>query len=257
MTKKKKKIIIIVSIVAAVVIALTVTLCVIFIPRKLTNIVPTEGITKVTYLYYDAYYEREQDIGEENLEEFKSYLSNVKYRFTNEKILGTALPKICIYYENGDKCIIDGGYRLSRYTGGEHHINSWVVFNDHDLYKFYKRNEVNHSGLTNLIPLEDMKKVAYEYHVEDDTYEQDIGEENLEEFKGYLLNAEYDVNSEMLPDMNPIQICIYYNNGDKIVFDEFRFCYYSDGQVYTCDWELKNYRDLWKFYHSDEVMLTP
>lgn len=256
MTKKKKKIIIVVSLVAAVVIALTVTLCVIFIPRKLTNIVPTEGITKVTYLYSDAYYEREQDIGEENLDEFEGYLSNVKYRFTNENLLGRSTPRICIYYDDGDKMIIDA-FRLYYYTGGKAYVNSWDLYNDHDLYKFYKRKEVKPDGLTNKIPLEDIKKVAYEYHVEDDTYEQDIGEENLEEFKGYLSNAEYDVSSEMLTDMNPIQICIYYNNGDKIVFDEFRCCYYLDGQVYTCDWELKNYRDLWKFYHSDEVMPTP
>lgn len=139
MTKKKKVLIASLSILMAIIIAAIVTLCVLFVPRSLKQIVPLKGIIKISYEYDSTLsLDNEYEINVEEQEQLKTVLSKATFRWRNQ-LRGLYVTRLRIYYENGDIITLDPitvKYKKSSQnkTGG-----SIKLFSD-DLYAFFPKH---------------------------------------------------------------------------------------------------------------------
>lgn len=139
--KKKIKIAVAVSVVSVVLVALIIVLCILFVPRKLSDELPLENIDRIEIkAYADEGGVIERELTEDEINLFIVYAKNTKIRYYRGggMIKGRGPIIFDIYYKDGSSASFQQFRMHVKDKDGDFKINSELAENDFDFAGYYK-----------------------------------------------------------------------------------------------------------------------
>ena len=139
--KKKIKIAVAVSVVSVVLIVLVIIMCIMFVPRKLSDELPLENIDRIEIkAYADEGGVIERELTEDEINLFIDYAKNTKIRYYRGSgmIKGRGPIIFDIYYKDGSSASFQRFRMHVKDKDGDFKINSELAENDFDFAGYYK-----------------------------------------------------------------------------------------------------------------------
>ena len=139
--KKKIKIAVAVSVISVVLVAFIIVLCVLFVPRKLSDELPLENIDRIEIkAHADEGGVIERQLTEDEIKLFIEYAKNTKIRYSRGggMIKGRGPIIFDIYYKDGSSASFQQFRMNVKDKDGDFKINSELAENDFDFTGYYK-----------------------------------------------------------------------------------------------------------------------
>lgn len=133
----KQLIIIIIPVILVVIVG---GLCYLFIPRSLTNIVPTDNIICIYYEYDSTDTAEQIFLTEQEQQELKDILSKKKYRPQNIAEKAVSSRRICILYKDGMSIQMDS-CRITKIKDASSKKYSIHLIGEGNLFKFFPEQD--------------------------------------------------------------------------------------------------------------------
>ena len=139
--KKKIKIAVAVSVVSVVLIVLVIIMCIMFVPRKLSDELPLENIDRIEIkAYADEGGVIERQLTEDEIKLFIDYAKNTEIRYYRGSgmIKGRGPIIFDIFYKDGSSASFQQFRMYVKDKDGDFKINSELAENDFDFTGYYK-----------------------------------------------------------------------------------------------------------------------
>ena len=139
--KKKIKIAVAVSVVSVVLIVLVIILCILFVPRKLSDELPLENIDRIEIkAYADEGGVIERQLTEDEINLFIDYAKNTEIRYYRGSgmIKGRGPIIFDIYYKDGSSASFQQFRMNVKDKDGDFKVNRELAENDFDFVEYYK-----------------------------------------------------------------------------------------------------------------------
>ena len=139
--KKKIKIAVAVSVISVVLVAFIIVLCILFVPRKLSDELPLENIERIEINAFSYEGENiERELTEDEIKLFIDYAKNAEIRYYRGSgmIKGRGPIIFDIYYKDGSSASFQQFRMHVKDKDGDFKINSELAENDFDFAGYYK-----------------------------------------------------------------------------------------------------------------------
>ena len=139
--KKKIKIAVAVSVISVVLVAFIIVLCVLFVPRKLSDELPLENIERIEINAFSYEGENiERELTEDEIKLFIDYAKNAEIRYYRGSgmIKGRGPIIFDIYYKDGSSASFQQFRMNVKDKDGDFKVNSELAENDFDFVEYYK-----------------------------------------------------------------------------------------------------------------------
>ena len=139
--KKKVKIAVSVSVVSVVLVAFIIVLCILFVPRKLSDELPLENIERIEINAFSYEGENiERELTEDEIKLFIDYAKNAEIRYYRGSgmIKGRGPIIFDIYYKDGSSASFQQFRMNVKDKDGDFKVNSELAENDFDFVEYYK-----------------------------------------------------------------------------------------------------------------------
>ena len=139
--KKKIKIAVAVSVVSVVLIVLVIIMCILFVPRKLSDELPLENIDRIEIkAHADEGGVIERQLTEDEIKLFIDYAKNAEIRYYRGSgmIKGRGPIIFDIYYKDGSSASFQQFRMNVKDKDGDFKVNSELAENDFDFVEYYK-----------------------------------------------------------------------------------------------------------------------
>ena len=139
--KKKIKIAVAVSVISVVLVAFIIVLCILFVPRKLSDELPLENIERIEINAFSYEGENiERELTEDEIKLFIDYAKNAEIRYYRGSgmIKGRGPIIFDIYYKDGSSASFQQFRMNVKDKDGDFKVNSELAENDFDFAGYYK-----------------------------------------------------------------------------------------------------------------------